>query len=84
MAEAFEILKQSDLEQKLEDVVHDWVMASVREKFGVEEFEDLSREQVDEIFSYANNSENYFAPYVDSVLISLCESYDEGGIIEPI
>jgi len=48
-------------------------MASVLEKFGVEEFEDLSREQVDEIFSYANNSETHFAPYVDSVLITLCE-----------
>ena len=59
-------------------------MASVLEKFGVEEFEDLSREQVDEIFSYANNSDTYFAPYVDSVLITLCESYDEGGITEPI
>ena len=48
-------------------------MASVLEKFGVEEFEDLSREQVDEIFSYANNSETHFAPYVDLVLITLCE-----------
>lgn len=74
---AFEVFKQHKLEDRLESEVYDWVLYSIQEQYGVETFDDLNREQVDEIYAYATSSDTYFAPYVESCLISQCDSWYE-------
>ena len=41
---AFEVLQQHKLEDSLEEKVYDWVLYSIKEQFGVEEFDELTRE----------------------------------------
>ena len=78
---AFEVFKQHKLEDRLEQEVYDWVLYAIQEQFGVEEFDELTEEQVDEISAYANSDNaEYFAPYVCSVLNNLCDNwYEEHG-----
>lgn len=75
---AFEVWKQHKLEDRMEQEAYDWVMYCVQEQFGVDDFEELTEEQVDEIYAYANGDEaETFAPYVCGVLISLCDTWYE-------
>lgn len=80
---AFELYKQHKLEDRLESEVYDWCLWVIQEQYGVEEWDELSREQVDEIYAYANDEDIYFAPYVESVLISQCDYwYEENEELE--
>jgi len=72
---AFEVWKQHKLEDRMESEAYDWVLYCIEEQFGVDNWEELTREQVDEIYAYANDEEGYFAPYVQSVLINQCDNW---------
>ena len=75
---AFEVYKQHKLEDRLEQEVYEWVGWAIQEQYGVEEFEELTEEQVDEISAYANSDESeYFAPYVVGVLNTICDNWYE-------
>ena len=75
---AFEVYKQHKLEDRLEQEVYEWVGWAIQEQYGVEEFEELTEEQVDEISAYANSDESeYFAPYVCGVLNTICNNWYE-------
>ena len=75
---AFEVWKQHKLEDRMEQEAWDWVMYCVQEQFGVDDFEELTEEQVDEISEYANSdAAEYFAPYVCGVLNSMCDTWYE-------
>jgi len=71
----FEVLQQHKLEDQLESTVYDWVLYSIKEQFGVEEFDELTREQIDSIYAYANAKDGHFAPYVQMCLISQCDDW---------
>ena len=74
---AFEVWKQHKLEDRMESEAYDWVLYCIEEQFGVTEWEELTKEQVDEIYAYAQSEDVYFAPYVESVLISNCDNWYE-------
>ena len=72
---AFEVWKQHKLEDRMESEAYDWVLYCIEEQFGVSDWDDLSKEQVDEIYAYAQSEDAYFAPYVESILISQCDNW---------
>jgi len=72
---AFEVWNQHKLEVRMESEAYDWVLYCIEEQFGVDNWEELTREQVDEIYAYANDEEGYFAPYVQSALINQCDNW---------
>lgn len=73
---AFEVYKQHKLEDRMEGEAYDWVLWSIQEQYGVDDWDELTREQVDEIYAYANSEPEYsFAPYVESILVSSCDNW---------
>jgi|TARA_R110001583_G_scaffold38170_2_gene123310 hypothetical protein len=68
----FEVKNISTLQDSITDVVYEWVLSSVLEYFNVEELEQLSKDQMSEMYSYANSDECY-EEYVGMVLRSMCD-----------
>ena len=71
----FEVKNISTLQDSITDVVYEWVLSSVLEYFNVEELEQLSEDQMSEMYSYANSDECY-EEYVGMVLRSICDNWE--------
>ena len=75
MSEKFQIFKMHKLQERMEQMAHEWVWEDISEHFKVEDIEDLNKEQVDEIYAYAESEECY-DDYVGMVLRSICDNWE--------
>ena len=72
----FEVRKMHKLSDQIEQLAYDWAWEDVTEHFGIEEVEDLTAEQVDEIYSYSESEECYEG-YVGTVLRTICNQWED-------
>ena len=72
---AFEVHKQGKLCDQLEAQAYDWIMHDITEQYGVESFDDLGVEQVNEIEEYLDNDE-WKEGYVSMALRSLIDMHE--------
>jgi len=79
---AFEVHKQGKLCDQLESQAYDWVMHDIEEKYGVESFDDLGVEQVNEIEDYLEDEEQWKEGYVSMTLRSLIDMHESREEIE--
>ena len=56
---SFEVRKQHKLQDQIENLCYEWAIEDVMSYFNVEEIEDLTKEQVDEIYVYSESDECY-------------------------
>lgn len=73
---AFEVNKMHKLSDQIEQLAYDWAWTDVTEYFGIEEIEDLTSEQVDEIYNYSE-SEACYEGYVGTVLRTICDQWED-------
>ena len=71
----FEVLKQGDLTDRFEAEASDYCVALIEDHYGVS-VEDLSQEQVDEIWSYAQ-SDACWEYYVKLALTTVCDNWTD-------
>ena len=72
---AFEINKMHKLQDQIEGIVYDWVWEDIKGQFGVEEVEDLNKEQIDELSTFSE-SDSCYEDYVGMVLRSICDNWE--------
>lgn len=70
----FEAYKIHKLQDRLEQEAYEWMEYQVQEFYGVEDFSELNREQVDSIYQYSESEECY-EPYVGMALRSMCDNW---------
>lgn len=76
---AFEIYKMGKLQDRLESEAYDWVEYAIQDFYDVGDVSELTEEQVDEIFAYAE-SDDCYESYASMSLRSICDQwYDENG-----
>ena len=71
----FEVRKQHKLQDQIENLCYDWAYEDVCEQFNVESIEDLTQEQIDEIYTYSESEECYEG-MVSVALRSMCEHWE--------
>ena len=72
---AFQVYKQHKLQDQIENLAYEWAIEDVTEYYGVEEIEELTQEQVDEIFAYSE-SEQCYESYVGMALRTICDQWE--------
>jgi len=55
----FQVNKQHKLQDQIENLCYEWAIEDVMSYFNVKEIEDLTKEQVDEIYVYSESDECY-------------------------
>ena len=71
----FEVRKQHKLQDQIESLCYEWAYEDVLEYFSVESIEDLTKEQIDEIYTYSESEECYEG-MVGVTLRSMCEQWE--------
>ena len=71
----FEVRKQHKLQDQIENLCYEWAYEDVLEYFSVESIEDLTKEQIDEIYTYSESEECYEG-MVGVTLRSMCEQWE--------
>ena len=71
----FEVIKQHKLQDQIENLCYEWAYEDVLGYFNVESIEDLTKEQVDEIYTYSESEECYEG-MVGVTLRSMCEQWE--------
>ena len=71
----FEVRKQHKLQDQIENLCYEWAYEDVLEYFSVESIEDLTKEQIDEIYTYSESEECYEG-MVGVALRSMCEYWE--------
>ena len=71
----FQVNKQHKLQDQIENLCYEWAYEDVLEYFNVESIEDLTKEQVDEIYTYSESEECYEG-MVRVTLRSMCEQWE--------
>ncbi len=72
----FQVNKQHKLQDQIENLCYEWAIEDVMSYFNVEEIEDLTKEQVDEIYAYSESDECYEG-MVGVSLRSMCEQWED-------
>ena len=72
---SFQVHKQHKLGDQLEAQAYDWAITDVQDYYGIEEIEELTQEQVDEIFAYSE-SEQCYESYVGMALRTICDQWE--------
>jgi len=72
---SFEVRKQHKLQDQIESLCYDWAYTDVCEQFAVEDIDDLTQEQIDEMYTYSESDECYEG-MVGVVLRSMCEQWE--------
>ena len=73
----FEVMNQQKLADQFEDVAAEWILKSIELHYGIDNWDELSREQVDGIYAYAQTDHAAYVPYVQSALILGCDDWYE-------
>jgi hypothetical protein len=73
---AFDAGKVHKLQDYLESIAYDWMEDRVKDHYGVAGTDELTKEQVDEIWEYSE-SEDCYEPYVGMALRSICDNWQE-------
>jgi len=73
---AFSVKKQHKLQDQIESLCYDWAIEDVLGHYEVEEIEDLTKEQIDEIYQYSESDECYEG-MVGVSLRSMCEQWED-------
>jgi len=71
----FEVIKQHKLQDQIESLCYEWAETDVLEYFKVESIDDLTQEQIDEIYTYSESEECYEG-MVGVALRSMCEHWE--------
>ena len=71
----FEVRKQHKLQDQIESLCYEWAETDVLEYFKVESIDDLTQEQIDEIYTYSESDECYEG-MVGVALRSMCEQWE--------
>ena len=71
----FKVNKMGKLAEQLEELAYDWAHQDVIEYFGVSVLEELTEEQLTEIYQYSE-SEECFEGYVGMALRGMCNSLE--------
>ena len=71
----FQVIKQHKLQDQIESLCYEWAYEDVCEQFKVESIEDLTQEQIDEIYTYSESEECYEG-MVGVTLRSMCEQWE--------
>jgi len=71
----FEVAKMHKLQDQMESLVYDWVWEDISEQFNVEDVEQLTQEQVDELYEYSD-SDACYEGYVGMVIRSICDNWE--------
>jgi len=71
----FEVRKQHKLQDQIENLCYEWAYEDVLEQFNVESIDDLTQEQIDEIYTYSESEECYEG-MVSVALRSMCEHWE--------
>jgi len=71
---AFDAGKVGKLQDRLEDMAYEWMDYRIQEHYGVEDMNELTKEQVDEIWEYSE-SDDCYEPYVGMALRSMCDNW---------
>ena len=72
----FQVNKQHKLQDQIENLCYDWAYEDVLSYFNVESIEDLTKEQIDEIYTYSESDECYEG-MVGVTLRSMCEQWND-------
>ena len=72
----FQVNKQHKLQDQIENLCYEWAIEDVMSYFNVEEIEDLTKEQVDEIYAYSESDECY-EEMVGVSLRSMCDQWED-------
>jgi len=73
---AFELWKQGKLADRLESDVYEWAEWYIEDFYGCV-IEDLTQDQIDEIYAVADDDEECWVPYLGTCLRSICERWEE-------
>ena len=71
----FEVRKQHKLQDQIESLCYEWAETDVLEYFSVESIDDLTQEQIDEIYTYSESDECYEG-MVGVTLRSMCKYWE--------
>ena len=71
----FEVKKQGKLQDQIENMAYEWALEDIKSFYKVEELDELSDEQLVEIYDYSE-SEDCHEGYVGMVLRSMCDSIE--------
>ena len=71
----FEVKKMGKLADQLEELAYGWAHSDVLEDFGISALEELTEEQITEIYEYSE-SEECFEGYVGMALRGMCDSLE--------
>jgi hypothetical protein len=72
----FQVNKQHKLQDQIENLCYEWAYEDVIGYFNVESIEDLTQEQIDEIYTYSESDESDEG-MVGVILRSMCGSMCE-------
>ena len=72
----FQVNKQHKLQDQIENLCYEWAYEDVLGYFNVESIEDLTKEQVDEIYVYSE-SDVCYEGMVGVTLRSMCEQWED-------
>ena len=72
---AFQVQKIHKLQDQLENQAYEWAYEDVLEYYGIKELEDLTEDQVEEIFAYSESDE-CSESYVGMALRSIVDNWE--------